>query len=62
MVPNEAKGTINLKCSYLIKIDIRETISKGWFKQYLFEFNTGICYIDIQTIHIEDMNESLRLI
>ena len=33
-----------------------------WFKQYLFEFNTGIYYIDIQTIHIEDLNESLRLI
>ena len=33
-----------------------------WFKQYLFEINTGIYYIDIQTIHIEDLNESLRLI
>ena len=41
------------------------TVSVGteiWFKQYLFEFNTGIYYIDIQTIHIEDLNESLRLI
>ena len=33
-----------------------------WFRQYLFEFNTGIYYIDIQTMHIEDLNESLRLI
>ena len=33
-----------------------------WFKQYVFEFSTGIHYIDTQTIHIEDLKESLGLI
>ena len=43
-------------------IIVQEVLRLYWCKQYVFEFNTGIHYIDIQTIHIEDLKESLGLI